>query len=213
MKLHRDISKILSLNENLYIVGGYVRDYFLGLESKDVDIIYEGDISSIYKAFHEKIVSSEKGKIEKSRITEIKKYDRYLAFSFSFGNYDFTITSAREEEYVSKDGIYKLHRCVATSLLNDLKRRDFTVNAIVYDFHRDKFIDPYGGIEDINRGLLKRVALYVEDPKRVLRALILKCRYNFIFDKENEKDILNNLYLLKLIPKRHVQECLNKLKD
>lgn len=176
----------------LYIVGGYVRDYLLGRESRDIDLVYEGDAIAMARE-----ISS------KWDLKSYRENPKYLSASFSFMNYDFTITSAREE---NAEG------CWISSLMQDFKRRDFTINAIAYDLERDEFLDPLNGMKDLEKRVLRRVASLYEDPSRILRGVRLKLELKLSIDPQTEREMMSALPGLKERNSRIKSEMIKLLK-
>lgn len=136
---------ILSKISEGYLVGGSIRDFLLGKSFVDRDIAIRGA-----KKFAEKISEQFNGTLitldDKNQIYRIVLPDKinYLDISEIVGN----------------------------SIEEDLKRRDFTINAIAYDLKVNKFIDTTGGMEDLKNGIIKqfRDSNFEDDPLRILRA-------------------------------------------
>ncbi len=99
------------------------------------------------------------------------------------------------------------------SIEEDLRRRDFTVNAIAYDVRKERFIDPLNGIDDLKKGILKAVSLenLQEDPVRLIRAVRLWLYYPFKLFIETKKAISQFSYLIKKIPGERIKEELFKI--
>lgn len=165
--------------KGIYLVGGFVRDSLLNRETIDVDVAYVGDL--------EELKNYIKSNFD---IRNFREFDKFLSFSFSYNSYEFTITRARREYYNN-------FRCEPCEIEEDLKRRDFTINAIAYDVVKNKYIDPLNGIQDIKNKVIRRVASFKDDPSRIIRALKFKCKLNFILDCKTKMDLINNLNLLK----------------
>ena len=149
-----------------YCVGGAVRDMLLGLPPKDIDL-------EIYSLPPERIEEILEGRF---RIEKVGK---------SFGVWilkglDIDVSVPRRER---KTGLshkdFAIDADPFLSVEEACARRDFTVNAILYDIEKDEFIDPFGGMEDLKRGLLRHTSdRFAEDPLRVLRAMQFAARFN-----------------------------------
>ena len=89
---------------------------------------------------------------------------------------------------VYKDYIIDVAKLQGNSIIKDLKRRDFTVNAIAYDIKQKKIMDPLNGSEDLRKGLLKAVSFenLKEDPIRILRAVRFWLFYPFRLEKKTK---------------------------
>ncbi|MDJ0744510.1 MAG: CCA tRNA nucleotidyltransferase [Xenococcaceae cyanobacterium MO_167.B27] len=98
-------------------------------------------------------------------------------------------------------------------LETDLKRRDFTINAIAYDVRQQKIIDPLGGIKDLKRKIIRMVSPknLQDDPLRLLRGYRQAAQLNFKIDPETRKTIQSLAGLLSKIAAERVQSELNYL--
>jgi len=138
-----------------YVVGGYVRDTLLGRNPHDIDVVVTGinipDMDSL---------SYQMGGAP--------------AYGISFPVYNIKgieVALARKEKKTGKGHTGFETSVESVTLEQDLRRRDLTINAIAIDPFTDKFIDPYGGINDIKHRVLMPVSdAFGEDPLRVLRA-------------------------------------------
>lgn len=190
-----EILKILYDNHyDAYIVGGYVRDKLLNIESSDIDICTNAKPDIIKELFDV---------LEENYGSCIVKYDHY--------NYE--ITTFRKEIY-NNSRFPKVE--FIDNLEEDLKRRDFTINAICID-KDEKIIDLYNGIEDLNNKILRSIGnpdvKLKEDPLRILRAKRFKENYNLKYDESLNKAIKNNEELINKISKTKINRELNKIKE
>ena len=99
------------------------------------------------------------------------------------------------------------------SLEKDLQRRDFTINAIAYNWHQQKLIDPLGGLQDLQQGLIKMVSSdnLKDDPLRLLRAYRQASQLDFVIEPETRKAICSLTGLLTQVAAERVQTELNYL--
>jgi tRNA nucleotidyltransferase/poly(A) polymerase len=151
-----------------YIVGGSVRDALLGTVSKDVDI-------EVYKADADNVIASLR-KIGK--VDEVGK--SFGVLKISIGKEDFDVSLPRKDSKIG-DG----HRGFAIEVNPDLSlyeataRRDFTVNALMYDNELGFIIDKHGGLKDLENKQLRHVSdAFDEDPLRVLRGVQMASRFD-----------------------------------
>lgn len=160
------------METKFYLVGGFVRDQLLGVKSKDRDYTCE---SPSYDAMRQAILDRG-GKI----FLETPEYFTIRALVPEFGASDFVL--ARKEGFYS-DG-RRPDKVEAGTLLDDLSRRDFTVNAMALD-EQGKLIDPFGGELDLKANLLKCVGSpyvrFKEDSLRLLRAMRFGITKDFNF--------------------------------
>lgn len=178
------------LNENgyeAYIVGGCVRDYILGITPKDYDITTSArpdEIKEVFKDFKTILVGEAYG-----TVAVIINDITYEITTFRIdGEY---LNNRKPESVVFSD-----------NLLEDLKRRDFTINAMAMD--RDKNLyDPFNGKEDLSDEILRAVGnpydRIREDAIRILRAIRFAARFNLYLEEDlheaisNERDLLKNI--------------------
>ena len=198
-------NKLLINSIKPIIIGGYVRDYLLKIESKDIDIELYG-ISSFSKL--EKILEEfgDVNSVGKSfGVCKLKVDD--LDLDFSFPRVDSKIDKGHKGFEIKVDS--SLDFKSATS------RRDFTINAIGYDIETKQILDPFNGQSDLANKILRAVDIkkFGDDPLRVLRAVQFSSRLNFSIDKKlfiTCKDMIKNS-LLDELPKERIFLEIQKL--
>jgi tRNA nucleotidyltransferase (CCA-adding enzyme) len=99
------------------------------------------------------------------------------------------------------------------SLIQDLHRRDFTINAIAYNLHEQKFIDPLKGIEDLQQSTIRMISPtnLADDPLRLLRAYRQAAQLNFTIEPTTRNTIKKLANLLAKVSAERVQAELNYL--
>jgi tRNA nucleotidyltransferase (CCA-adding enzyme) len=169
----------------LYIVGGFVRDLLLGRHATDFDLVVEGDAVTLAHVLAKKyggkvtahsrfgtaqwflpqslVVSGESSASPDSRLATLD------------------LISARSESYAHPGALPKVK---LGSLTDDLRRRDFTINALAIRLDGDHFgelRDDLGGLDDLRRGLIRALHLrsFVDDPTRIFRAVRYEKRLGF----------------------------------
>ena len=118
------------------------------------------------------------------------------------------LDEAREIARVVFDrGTLDLARQEGASLETDLQRRDFTVNAIAYSPKLQRIVDPLGGLEDLAKGILRKIAIenLEDDPLRLLRAYRQAAQLNFTIETETRKAICDRTSLLENIAAERVR--------
>lgn len=208
--------KIISIIETIenegfsaYIVGGSVRDLILGIEPNDWDIATNGTPDEIEGIF---------GKLDDYRIKTLgKKHGTITLFES-----DNSRTALSEITTFRIDGRYSDARHpdsvkFSSSLSEDLRRRDFTINALAMD-KNGKIIDPLMGLKDIEERIIKAVgdpaARFNEDALRILRGIRFEgelAEYDFLMDKKTEEMMLSCKKLLSKISKERIQAEFNKI--
>ena len=180
-----------------YYVGGYVRDRLLGRENKDIDIEVHGIGPDVLKA-----ILDDCGKL--------------LSYGRSFGIYsikdsNIDIALPRRERKTGeghRDFDVDVDPFIGT--YEAARRRDFTANALMEDILSGQIVDYFGGLEDLNNGILRCVdeKTFIEDPLRVLRACQFAARFGFEIE-ERTLHLCSNIDLSSL-SKERVEEELRK---
>ncbi len=159
----------------VYLVGGAVRDAYLGEVGPDVDLVLEGAHPSEVAA---SLVERFGG-----------EFEAHPAFGTARvrlgGGAVLDLALPREEAYAHPGALPSVR---PSTMERDLRRRDFTVNAMALRLHPPpaQLFDPYGGIEDLKKRVLRPLSpvSFVEDPSRVLRGLRLASRLGFHLAEE-----------------------------
>jgi tRNA nucleotidyltransferase (CCA-adding enzyme) len=169
----------------LYIIGGFVRDLFVGHPGLDFDLVVEGDAAAFARAIAREYggkitihphfgTASWEPEVEKLALPNVDR-------SRLTGMPPLDFVTARSETY-SHPGA--LPTVKPGSLADDLCRRDFTINTLALRLDGQFFgqlIDQLGGLPDLKQGLVRALHAesYFDDPTRILRAVRYEKRYNF----------------------------------
>ena len=194
------INILKTINEagyEAYIVGGYVRNSLLGIDSTDIDITTNATPKELQEIFNEAVIP----------IAD------YGAVILNTNDYKFEITTFRREiKYINNRKPIEVE--YIKDLSEDLLRRDFTVNTICMDKDK-KIIDLLNGKEDIENRVIKTVLdpyhKFEEDALRILRAIRFATILDFTLDSELEKAIFDKKNLLKNISYERKKEELDKI--
>jgi len=165
----------------VFLVGGIVRDLFLGKRNLDIDIAVEGDAIR----FAETVKSKIPGKL-----TVYKKFGTATLLLGEGARIDLACT--RKESYSSVAAMPEVR---PGSIEEDLSRRDFTINAIAVNINKQdfgSFVDLCGGEQDIKAGIIRVLHdnSFIDDPTRIFRAVKFEKRLSFHLEKKTEKLIL-----------------------
>jgi len=177
--LNNIIKEFLDLNQEsrVAIVGGYPRDLLIQeihnekkIHPIDLDFVIEGSALSLAKYIKQNIQNVE--------LCLIKEFDIYNTVEMNINNTKVDIASAREEIYTSPGNNPQVKK---STIENDLKRRDFSINSIAFDFSENALIDLYGGINHIKKKELHllHVNSIRDDPSRLLRCAKYASRLGF----------------------------------
>ena len=157
-----------TLKTRAFVIGGFVRDYFLGIPNDDIDIVVEG--SGI--KFAEGFAKTVKG--------ELTVYENFGTAMVKYGDQKIEFVGARKEHY--ERGSRKPY-CENGTLHDDQLRRDFTINAMAFDLNKGHFgelVDPFDGIGDLEKGIIRTpidpAQTFLDDPLRMLRAVRFRCK-------------------------------------
>jgi len=185
-----------------YLVGGCVRDLILGREPKDWDIATNALPEQIQAVFPDSFYENDYGTVGVKTGSE----DAHLAI--------IEVTPYRTESgYSDKRRPDKVE--FGTSLLEDLARRDFTVNAIALDDAQGHIVDPYDGQKDIKDKLIRAVGnapeRFNEDALRMLRAVRLVAELDFGIDGATAAAISENSEHLSHVSRERVRDELVRI--
>ncbi len=177
----------LKAGVNIYFVGGMVRDVLMGIEIQDIDILIEGSAIDFVQGFYENF---------KDRLDiEIKSIHKSFDTAKTVINgIEIDFASTREEDY-PKSGCLPVVKNIGCDIRSDLKRRDFTINAIAAkillenDCLKYEIIDEFFGKKDIKPKELKVLhqKSYIDDPTRILRGIDFNLRFGFDFSSYDKK--------------------------
>jgi putative nucleotidyltransferase with HDIG domain len=186
-----------------YLVGGCVRDLFLHKKPKDWDITTNATPEQIISLFPHTFYENTYGTVgvvideavdETLKNIEITPYRLESEYSDN-----------RRPDYVK----------FAENLDDDLKRRDFTMNALAYSMSLKKLIDLYNGQKDITEKTIRTVGeaneRFSEDALRILRAIRFHSELGFSISQETEKAIIENAHLLEKISRERIRDEFTKI--
>ncbi len=191
------VETIEAAGHEAWIVGGAVRDLLLDLPSYDWDVTTDATPELIVPLFKESFYDNEYGtvKVAGKHISEQFKLEEGAIDDSTL--YDIT-TFRSESEYSDKRRPDSVEW--GKTIKEDLKRRDFTINAIAINL-KDEIVDPYGGQEDIKNKLIKAVGVaserFEEDALRIMRAIRLSAQLGFGIEAETLKALNDKVQNLK----------------
>jgi tRNA nucleotidyltransferase (CCA-adding enzyme) len=189
-----------SLGLDAYLVGGAVRDELLGLDSKDADFLVPGVDTEGLKAKlapHGRVEDlSVAGRLVGARLYPRDKTIRRLApagIEFAPPRKEVSTGPGRHDFEIVADP--------TLSVEDDMRRRDFTINAIARRLSTGEIVDPLGGREDIERRVLRTVSpsSFAEDPLRLVRALRFVSQLGFDLDVTTLQQMRNEAKSIRLV--------------
>ena len=203
-----------------FVIGGYVRDCFLGRSSDDIDVVVEGsgvDFANKVAARLEEIEYSQHRTCHKINVSEFKTYGTAM---IKYRGLELEFVGARKESYrkESRNPIVE-----NGSLTDDQLRRDFTINAMAFSLCKEDFgalVDPFGGLSDLERGIIRTPQdpdiTFSDDPLRMLRAVRFATKLStpqlqFRITPECMEAMRRNRNRLQILTRERIAEELNKM--
>ena len=212
MKEHltHPIFKIISeesnnLKQSSYVIGGFVRDLFLGKQSKDIDVVTIGSGISLAEKVADKLGPKVKVSVFKNFGTAMIKAD----------DIELEFVGARKESYQrnSRKPIVE-----NGTLEDDQNRRDFTINAMGISINEETFgelIDPFNGMEDLKNRIIRTPLdpniTFSDDPLRMMRAIRFATQLSFTIEEKTIKAISVNATRMSIVSKERIVDELNKI--
>ena len=191
------IEKIRSHGFEAFAVGGCVRDTLLGRKPGDWDITTSAKPEEVKQIFGKTVDTG----LQHGTVTIIKNRKGYEVTTYRI-----------DGEY--HDGRHPDSVEFTSNLKEDLKRRDFTINAMAYS-HETGIVDEFGGMEDLKNGVIRCVGLahdrFTEDALRILSAIRFAAQLGFSIEKETYRAIGEIAPNLKKVSKERIQTEFTKL--
>ena len=193
-----------------FVIGGFVRDCFLGCPRSDIDIVVEGSGIDFARAVGERT---------RSRVSYFKNFGTAM---LHYRGDEVEFVGARKESYrrESRKPIVE-----NGTLEDDQQRRDFTINAMAFSLQQEDFgalVDPFGGIRDLNDGIIRTPldpdTTYSDDPLRMLRAVRFATRLStpehpFTIVPESMASMRRMADRLQILSCERIAEELNKMME
>jgi len=194
------------LNLESYVIGGFVRDYFLQRDfKKDIDIVAVGSGIDLALKVSELLPNKPKVQIFKNYGTAMLRYK----------DIDIEFVGARRESYTENSRNPEVE---SGSLEDDQNRRDFTINALAFSLNKDNYgdlVDPFNGLSDLENKIIKTPLnpdiTYSDDPLRMMRAIRFAAQLDFTIEAESLKAIERNKERIGIISGERIVDELNKI--
>jgi tRNA nucleotidyltransferase/poly(A) polymerase len=173
--LIQDVARAAGMN--LYLTGGAIRDIISGFSIRDLDFTVQGNPLKLVKDFEK----------AGARVTAVEEDMRTIFLALP-GNARAEVSMARTEKY-EKTG--KPPIVMPSTIHEDLRRRDFTVNAMALSLNegsRGLLLDPFNGVADIEAKLIRILQNYsfLEDPSRLIRATRFAARFHWLLEERTQ---------------------------
>jgi len=202
------------LGVRAFVIGGYVRDCFLGCPNKDIDIVVE----STPGTEHAGIALAEA--VAAKCHSKVSVFKNFGTAMLKYHGIEVEFVGARRESYhrdsrkpIVEDG----------TLEEDQLRRDFTINAMAFSLQKEDYgslVDPFGGIRDLAAGIIRTPLepqqTYSDDPLRMLRAIRFAARLStpehpFTIVPESLEAMKEMAGRMQILSKERIVEELNKM--
>ena len=194
------------LGQEVYVVGGFVRDYLLGRTQKnDFDFVVVGSGIDLANKVHSKAKGASK----------LSVFKRFGTAMFKWEDTELEFVGARRESY-SEDS--RKPFVEDGSLEDDQKRRDFTINALAISLNSETFgdlIDPFNGVEDLEAKIIRTPlapdVTYSDDPLRMMRAIRFAAQLDFEIEEKSFQAIKENAKRIKIVSNERVMDEFHKI--
>jgi len=209
--LHHPIFKTIQeasklLNQETYVIGGFVRDFILKRgDAKDVDIVTVGSGIELAQQVAQLLPNKPKVQVFKTYGTAMLRTDTI----------EVEFVGARKESYTEDSRNPEVEN---GTLEDDQNRRDFTINALALNLSEENFgdlLDPFNGINHLEEKLLKTPLnpdiTYSDDPLRMMRAIRFATQLNFKIEYESLRAILKNKKRIEIITHERIVDEINKI--
>lgn len=188
----------------IYAVGGFVRDLYLGEEGNDIDFVVIGDAVKFARFFQKNYRSG-----------KVVTYPRFGTAMIHYRDYKLEFVSARSEHYEPDSRKPVVQKA---DLKSDLSRRDFTINCLAMDISPEKFgelIDVFDGIRDIENKIIRTPldpeVTFNDDPLRILRAIRFAAQLEFEIEEKTYQAIIKTRERLSIISQERITEEFKKM--
>ena len=202
--IFQHISEVIDrLGVEAYVVGGYVRDHYLGRPSTDIDVVVVGSGVA---------VAEELGRVLQAKVTIYRTYGTAM---LRWQGTEVEFVGARRESYSPES---RNPQVEPGSLEDDQRRRDFTINAMAWSLNRDSFgelVDPFEGMYDLEDCIIRTPCdpekTFSDDPLRMMRAVRFASQLGFDIDDETFEGIIAQAHRIEIITKERISVELSKI--
>ncbi|MCA0431497.1 MAG: CCA tRNA nucleotidyltransferase [Bacteroidetes bacterium] len=208
--LNEPIFKLISACANefqvdAYVVGGYVRDFYLNRPCKDIDVVCIGKGIELAEQLFQKLGNE----------AHLSTFKNFGTAQVKWNDFEIEFVGARKESY---DRNSRKPFVENGTLTDDQNRRDFTINALAIGLSSKNFgilIDSFNGINDLNNKLIKTPlnpdVTYSDDPLRMMRAIRFACQLDFTIHVDSLNAISKNKNRISIVSKERIADELNKI--
>ena len=202
--IFRRISRIArEQGVDAYVVGGYVRDYYLRRPSTDIDIVVVGSGIDLAQALADELH------------TKLSVFKTFGTAMLRVHGVELEFVGARRESY-TRDS--RKPQVEAGTLEDDQLRRDFTINALAWSLNERDFgelVDPFDGMYDLENGIIRTPCdpdiTFSDDPLRMMRGIRFAAQLGFQLEEETFDAIARNAERIRIVSRERIITELNKI--
>lgn len=188
-------------NIEVFLVGGYIRDKILKRKSNDIDFVMEIDALKIAEEF-----------AKMYNLPSPIFYGRFGTAMIEINKIKLEFATARKESYPSNSRKPYVEK---TTIYQDLRRRDFTINAIAKSLITDEILDPFGGREDIKKKIIRTPIdpdkTFYDDPLRILRGIRFATKFKFKIEDKTFEGMKKNKDRIKIVSQERIADEIIKI--
>ena len=204
LPIFKKISRIVDeKGVQAFVIGGYVRDYYLGRKCSDIDVVVVGSGIEVAQALATEL---------KTNVVVFKRFGTAMLHSDGL---EIEFVGARKESY-SPDS-RKPHVEDGT-IEDDQRRRDFTINALAWSLNKETFgelVDPFDGMYDLEDCIIRTPCdpdiTFSDDPLRMMRGIRFASQLGFELEDETFEAIRRNRKRIEIVSKERIIVELNKI--
>jgi len=192
-------------HQQVFVIGGFVRDALLARPCKDIDIVVKGSGIQLAQQVAQAIGND----------CHITVYKNFGTAMLIHNDWNIEFVGARKESYRSDS---RKPAVEEGTLEDDQNRRDFTINAMAISLQKDNYgelIDPFNGINDLKKRIIRTPLdpdiTFSDDPLRMMRAIRFATQLNFSIYPETFEAISRNKERINIISKERISDELNKI--
>lgn len=186
-----------------FVVGGYVRDYYLRRPSTDIDVVVVGDGVALAEALGRELH------------TKVSVFKTFGTAMLRAGGVEVEFVGARRESYTHDS---RKPQVETGTLDDDQRRRDFTINALAWSLNDATFgelVDPFGGMDDLEDCIIRTPCdpdiTFSDDPLRMMRAVRFATQLGFTIEETTFEAISRNAERIKIVSRERIATELNKI--